>query len=212
MTEAPLFALANPPLRSFQFQPGAKPAAEGIGDLLHPHDASLMTIVMSNSATRSDRQPLPPPRSTTVTSPGTDQLVGQLFDTRALAKQIAASLSMHLSDEWRGKVYRQIDELLDATEWEVGSGLLDPRSMRTFLRFVIFAGVKAVPSLGLSPAGNIVAAWRRDTRRLTMEFLPMDRCRVAISHFSGDDPSIFTFSGPVTAARSYLLRESFNLG
>jgi hypothetical protein len=140
-----------------------------------------------------------------------DPIEARLFDARAQAKTIAASLSMHLPTDWRTKVYRQIDELLEAAEWDKDSGILDPQTMRTFLRFVIFADIKMVPSLGLSPVGNMVAAWRRDTRRLTTEFLADDMCRLAISHFTGEDPSIFTFAGKVTAARSYLQRESFSL-
>jgi len=180
-------------------------------EAFNPSDMSLAKQ-LGELGTLSERRPRPAQRPTTIPAVGTDPLVAQLFDARANAKGIAASLSMHLPTEWRTKVFRQIDELLEAAEWDKDAGLLDARTMRTFLRFVIFADIHAFPSLGLSPAGNIIAAWRRDTRRLTIEFLPADMCRLAISHFTGGNPAIFTFSGRVTEAKPYLQREAFPLG
>lgn len=183
-----------------------------------PEEESINTVdydlarVLNQLGSRSERRPRPPQRPTTLAAPDTDPIAARLFDARSKSKTVAAAVSMHLPAEWRTKVYRQIDELLHAEEWDADAAVLDPRTMRTFLRFVIFAGIKAVPSLGLAPAGNIVAAWRRDTRRLTIEFLPDDLCRLAISHVKGDDPSIFTFAGKVVAAQSYLQRENFSLG
>ena len=200
--------LFSPAQSSLKWRPGLKPAPELPSN---PQDYGLAKV-LNQLGTRSEQRPQPPQRPTTVTAPGMDPVEARLFDARALAKTIAAGLSMHLPTDWRSKVHRQIDELLEATEWDKDSGILNPRTMQTFLRFVIFADIKAVPALGLSPAGNIVAAWRRDTRRLTIEFLAGDMCRLAISHFTGDDPSIFTFAGKVTEARSYLQRESFSLG
>jgi hypothetical protein len=209
MTTIP-FALHTSEPSGLRFAPIAKPAlGQGLNGIYRDLDLAKL---LGDLGSRSVRRPLTVQRPTILPTPGSDQLQGQLFDSRANAKRIAASLSMHLAPDWRTRIYRQIDELLDADEMDDGSALLDPRSMQTFLRFVIFAGATVVPSLGLSPSGNIVAAWRRDTRRLTIEFLPNDRCRLAISHFKGDDPSIFTFSGAVTGARSYLQRETFALG
>lgn len=180
-------------------------------EAFNPSDYDLAKK-LSELGTLSERRPQPAQRPTTVPAIGTDPLVALLFDARAQAKAIAASLSMHLPTEWRVKVFHQLDELLEAAEWDKDAGLLDARTMRTFLRFVIFFDIRAFPSLGLSPAGNMIAAWRRDTRRLTMEFLPADLCRLAISHFTGNNPSIFTFSGKVTDAGAYLRREAFPLG
>jgi hypothetical protein len=205
MTNA--FVAFNSAQSLLKWHPGFKPAPDAP---FSSRDYELANV-LNQLGTRSEQRPQPPQRPTTVVSPGSDPLGARLFDARGQAKAIAASLSMHLTADWRTKVHRQIDELLEATEWDNDTGILDPRTMRTFLRFVIFADIKAVPSLGLSPAGNMVAAWRRDTRRLTIEFLPDDMCRLAISHFTGDDPSIFTFAGKVTSARSYLQRESFSL-
>ncbi len=141
-----------------------------------------------------------------------NQLEALLFDARASAKLVAASLAMHLPGEWRSKVNKQVDELLSLEDWDSTEALLQPTSMQTFLRFVIFANVRTVPSLGMSPAGFVLAAWRRDTRRLTMEFMPRDRCRLAISHFAGDDDSIVTFAGTSSKARGFLEQQQFTFG
>jgi hypothetical protein len=170
-------------------------------ELLSAQQASFVAVSSNVRGLASDSMTAPPP--------GQDALEGQLFDARGSAKQIAAGLSMHLSGEWRGSIYRQIDSLLDAAEWQIGDGLLDQDSMRTFLRFVIFADVTAVPSLGMTNAGNLLAAWRQGTRRLTMEFQAGDRCHLLISHVLGDDPSIVSFTGRVKEARGFLDRETF---
>lgn len=202
-----LLGLFSPTQSQLKWRPGLGPAPEVASS---DRDYGLANI-LNRLGTRSEQRPPAPQRPTTAAAVGVNPIEARLFDARAQAKIVASGLSMHLPTDWRAKVYRQIDELLEASEWDQDAGVLDARTMRTFLRFVIFATITAVPSLGLSPNGNIVGAWRRDTRRLTIEFLPDDMCRLAISHFTGDDPSIFTFVGKVTAARSYLQRESFPL-
>ena len=153
-----------------------------------------------------------PTRAQTVAAPDANAIEAKLFDARANAKMVAAQVSMHLSPSWRSKIYRQVDELLEAAEWEETDGVLDAASMKTFLRFVIYAEITSVPSLGMAPTGHILAAWHADSRRLTIEFQPNDRCRVAISHTSGDDTSIITFVGSTVPARSFLERMEFPLG
>lgn len=151
-------------------------------------------------------------RQRTTATLDANQLEARLFDARASAKLVAASLAMHLPGEWRSKVNKQVDELLSLEDWDSTEALLQPTSMQTFLRFVIFANVRTVPSLGMSPAGFVLAAWRRDTRRLTIEFMPGDRCRLAISHFNGDDDSIVTFAGTSSKARIFLEHQQFPFG
>ena len=198
------------PLQPLQLDWSASSKA-ALLDFFNAKDYDLAKT-LGELGTRSEFRQRRQARPLSVPATGSDPLAAMLFDARASAKSIAASLSMHLPTDWRLKVYRQIDELLEAAEWDKDAGLLDARTMRTFLRFVIFANVSAVPALGLSGVGNMVAAWRRDTRRLTMEFLPDDLCRLAISHFTGGDPSIFTFYGKVATARDYLKREFPSLG
>ena len=154
----------------------------------------------------------PLPALANIAVPGSNGLEAQLFDARVTAKSIAAGLSMHLSTNWRAVVYRQLDELLAVEGWDHDDRILAEASMRTFLRFVIYADATALPSLSLSPAGCIVASWRHGTRRLTMEYLGGDHCFAAISHIAGDDPSIVTFTGRATEARSFLSTVAFPLG
>jgi hypothetical protein len=150
--------------------------------------------------------------SKTIADPEGNNVAARLFNVRANAKMVAAQVSMHLKPEWRAKIYRQIDRLLDVEQWDEGDGLLDVASMKSFLRFIIYANATAVPSLGMAPTGAILAAWRADTRRLTIEFRGNDSCRLAISHFTGDDTSIITFSGSTVQARSFLDCVDFPLG
>lgn len=153
-----------------------------------------------------------PVQMKTIADPEGSSVAARLFNVRANAKMVAAQVSMHLRPEWRAKIYRQIDRLLDAEQWDEGDGLLDVASMKSFLRFIIYANATAVPSLGMAPTGAILAAWRADTRRLTIEFRGNDNCRLAISHFTGDDTSIITFTGSTVQARSFLDRVGFPLG
>jgi hypothetical protein len=152
------------------------------------------------------------PISTTVASPEANTTETRLFDARANAKMVAAQVSMHLNPEWRNKIYQQVDRLLDTEQWEEGDGLLDPAAMKTFLRFIIYANITTVPSLGMGPTGHVLAAWRVDTRRLTIEFQPSDCCRLALSHVIGEDTSIITFTGSIVQARAFLEQLGLALG
>jgi hypothetical protein len=158
------------------------------------------------------RAPKPVQIPKTIPAPEANAVATRLFDARANAKMVAAQVSMHLTPEWRAKIYRQVDRLLDVEQWEEGDGLLDAASMKTFLRFVIYASVSTVPSLGMAPTGHVLGAWRADTRRLTIEFQENDRCHLAISHFTGDDTSIITFTGSTVQACTFLEHVGFPLG
>src|SRR3569833_3455064 len=41
----------------------------------------------------------------------------QLFDARAEAKIVTSRVAMRIGDEWRRRLYRQLDSLLDVEEW-----------------------------------------------------------------------------------------------
>lgn len=203
------FAPAN-----IRFEPGKKPG----GALASWADYRPLPGITEGSraesiiAMRSSIDARPATSFHTMAAPDANQLEAQLFDARANAKLAVSSLAMHLDNDWRAKINKQVDALLSVEDWDSSEALLQPTSMRTFLRFVIFADVKQVPSLGMSPAGFILGAWRKDTRRLTIEFMPGDRCRLAISHFAGDDDSIVTFAGASTSARGFIDQQNFSLG
>jgi hypothetical protein len=135
----------------------------------------------------------------------------RLFDARANAKLVAARLSMHLPGDWRLKVHKRLDELLDVADWDVDDSLLDPNSMQSFLRFVIYAEVTTVPAIGMSPTGNLVAVWRHPNQRATIEFQPGDRCLALLTETADDEKSIMTFVGTASKAKEFLQREQFAL-
>lgn len=164
---------------------------------------------VARAATSSHSQGVQRTVLSTMATPRADLLEARLFEAKAHAKTIAASLSMHLSGDWRKKIYTQLDELLDISEWQVEDRPLNRDSVRTFLRFVIYAGVTSVPSLGLSNSGNLIAGWHQEKQKLTMEFLAQDKCRVVVADKGGTDPSIITFNGVVAKAREFLIREQF---
>jgi hypothetical protein len=191
-----------------RFEPGKAPG----GAVASWEFYKSKTAWAATTDTSPKAKPPPTMMRETVAAPEFNQIVGQLFDARANAKLVVSSLAMHLPSEWRAKINKQLDRLLDVEEWEDGDHMLLPSSMQSFLRFVIYADAKAVPSLGMSPLGFVLAAWRTDTRRLTIEFQPRDRCRAVISHLAGDDQSIVTFTGLVSAARTFVMSQEFSLG
>lgn len=144
--------------------------------------------------------------------PDTNRLEAELINARMMAMTIMSRFSMHLSAHWRAKIFSRLDELLDPKEWGDDDGFLDALSLRTFLRFLLHSKAKTLPSLGLSNKGNIIAAWRSDSRRATIEFLRNDRCLIVLSVIEGDDPTILSFSGLVSEAPSLVAREHFSLG
>lgn len=124
-------------------------------------------------------------RPTTAASPylqAPADLEGQLFDSLSRSARLASMLSMHLPDEWRVAVFNQLRSLLSLDTWDDDANLLDEASTRTFLRFVIFAGIRRVPSLGISNRRLLTATWTWNSRKLFMEYGSNDRCRSVFSY------------------------------
>ena len=130
-------------------------------------------------------------------SPGSDlwkssarhrQLPEQIFDALANVKIMTLQVAMHLDSEWRRKLFRQLDSLHDIAEWESGDEPVQRASFSTFLKAMLNINPKRRPGLGLSQAGNLVAAWTTDRDRLTIEFLPQDSVRWVLSrHVEHDE-------------------------
>lgn len=108
-------------------------------------------------------------------------LSSSAFDRLISLKSATAEVAMHLTQAWRSGLFAQLDQLLDAEEWDVSDQLPSPASFRTFLRLITYLPIKKRPSLGATSAGNILAAWIRDRDRLTMEFQPDDHIRWSLS-------------------------------
>lgn len=108
-------------------------------------------------------------------------LAEQLYDALANAKVLTSQVAMHLSQDWRDRLFHQLDDLLDADDWHDEDKPVENTSFTTFLRTIIHGGVKRRPGLGVSHRGNLIAAWTRGKDRLTMEFFPSDMVRWVLS-------------------------------
>lgn len=106
----------------------------------------------------------------------------RIFEALAAAKISTASVAMHLSTEWRQKLFRQLDSVHDIDEFDKDDSPVLPSSFRTFLRTTLLINPRRMPGLGLSSGGNMVAAWTKDSDRLTIEFFPGDRLIWTLSY------------------------------
>lgn len=111
----------------------------------------------------------------------------RIYDRRAALKIKTAEIAMHLDEAWRAGLFKSLDRLLDAEEWDLSDELPSDASYRTFLRMIIFLGKIRRPSLGATSDGNIIAGWMHERDRLVMECLPNDMVRWSLTKF-GDFP------------------------
>jgi hypothetical protein len=125
-------------------------------------------------------------------------LVAKLFDAVAAAKIITSQVAMHLDDEQRRRLFRQLDSLHDAEEWEHGDVPLQQASYSSFLKAMITINPQRRPGLGLSGNGHLVAAWTTGPDRLTIEFLPKDRVRWVLSMHSAEGIERYAGDSPVS--------------
>ncbi|MCQ8118985.1 hypothetical protein [Methylomonas rosea] len=110
----------------------------------------------------------------------------KLYDVRALCKIRTASVAMYLTSEWRSRFFSQLDNLLDAENWEEEDTPIIEASFNTFLRMIMLMWPVRRPGLGATSEGNIIAAWTVDRDRLTIECLPGDKVRWVVSwHVEG---------------------------
>ena len=118
----------------------------------------------------------------------------KLFDATAGVKVLTSQVARYLDSQLRSKLFKQIDLLHDVEEWEQGDEPLQRESFATFLMAICELKPKKGPGLGLTPSGQLVAAWTAGTSRLTIEFLGNSRVKWVISrmidgeveHYVGD--------------------------
>jgi hypothetical protein len=134
---------------------------------MRPASPALAVVqpIPAGSLRSSEAATLPPPPSLEV----------QLFDNGAELKVSFSQIAMHLTTEWRTAIFEQLDFLLKPEDWQEDSALIEVATFLTILRFLIFAAPNRVPSLGVSPNGNVLAAWLKGDERITVQFLPDDR-------------------------------------
>lgn len=110
----------------------------------------------------------------------------RIFDATAGVKILTSRVAMHLDREWRDKLFRQLDSLHDPEEWELGNAPIQQASFATFLKAIVGLRPQKRPGLGLSHAGHLIAAWTKESERLTIEFLGNDRVRWVIGRRDAD--------------------------
>ena len=69
---------------------------------------------------------------------------------------------------------------------------------------------KIYPGLGVSPKGNLVAAWTSEHRTLTIEFMSSDKIQWIVSQKDHDD--VERVAGKTSIERFFECLESFNVG
>jgi len=121
----------------------------------------------------------------------------RLFDALAAAKVLTSRVAMHLTLGWRDKLFQQLDSLHDPAEWEEGDLPVHQASFMTFLKAMLTIKPARRPGLGLSHAGNLIAAWTTGRDRLTIEFMPHDRVRWVLSLHYDDGPVRYAGDAPV---------------
>lgn len=157
-------------------------------------------------------QALRNPPSCASIRPGTGQqgsdkpLPERLFEALAAAKILTSQIAMHLDAAWRARLFDQLDSLHDPEEWGIGDLPVRQASFSTFLKALLLIGPERGPGLGLSVAGNIVAAWTTGKDRLTIEFLPDDRIRWVLSVHHDDGTARYAGDTPVSCLKEDLAR------
>lgn len=134
----------------------------------------------------------PSPASLTGTPVEGQPLEARVFEALAAAKILTSHVAMHLEQEFRNKLFRQLDSLHDTDEWEDGDEPINRPSFQTFLKAILTIKPERGPGLGLSHTGNVIAAWTTGRDRLTIEFLPNDRVSWVLARYNDtDEPARF---------------------
>lgn len=94
---------------------------------------------------------------------------------------------MHLPKEWRDALFKQLDSLLDADEWDSRDVPPMAQSQMTFIRLLLALKPKRRPGLGATQDGNLIAAWTVGAERLTIECLSNDHVMWSLSRARGEE-------------------------
>jgi hypothetical protein len=110
----------------------------------------------------------------------------QLYDAKAFCKIETSKVAMYFPDAWRTGFFSQLDNLMDADNWEEDEKPVTKESFSTLLRMLTLIKPDRRPGLGTTSSGNIIAAWTNEKDRLTIECLSKDRVRWVLSHIIDD--------------------------
>lgn len=161
-------------------------------------DASDMELRRRLESLRNAPSPAAISLATSSASEQKVELSESLFDATAKAKILTSQVAMHLSVDWRSKLFKQLDSLHDIDEWDPDDKPLQQESYKTFLKAICQLKPGTRPGLGLSNSGYLIAAWTSKKNRLTIEFMPGSRVRWVISRFSEDGLEQFAGNTSVT--------------
>jgi hypothetical protein len=160
---------------------------------------SLQTREIARRIQALQNQPSLGSPSADTPHPSTEKpLHENLFDALAAVKVLTSQVAMHLNSDWRAKLFHQLDSLHDPAEWEEGDLPVQQASFATFLKAMLTINPARHPGLGLSHAGNLVAAWTTGKDRLTIEFMLHDRVRWVLSLHYEDGLVRYAGDAPVT--------------
>lgn len=107
----------------------------------------------------------------------------RLFDTTAELKILTSQVAMHMENEWRQRLFGQLDRLHAPDEWDDDDIPVERSSFSTFLKAIFDLRPAIRPGLGLSNNGSLIAAWTAGNNRLTLQFMPNDRVKWVISRY-----------------------------
>jgi hypothetical protein len=105
----------------------------------------------------------------------------KLKNKLAALKRLLSSIAMYLEGDWRLRLLKTLDALLDPEDWNSESTLPSEQSFSTFLRMIIYLHPTRRPGLGLSLKGHFLAAWSHEGARIVIECLAQDEVRWVLS-------------------------------
>lgn len=133
-----------------------------------------------------------------------------MFDAKANIKILTSQVAMYIENKWRNNIFNQIDVLHDIDNWDEDLLPASRQSTITFLKTIVEVRPKIYPGLGISPKGNLVAAWTSTGRNLTVEFMPNDKIQWIVSQQQKGD--IERVVGKTSIERFFQCLEPFNVG
>ncbi len=133
-----------------------------------------------------------------------------MFDAKANVKLLTSQVAMYIEDKWRNNIFNQIDVLHDLENWDEDLPPAGRESIITFLKTIVEMKPKTYPGLGVSPKGNLVAAWTSDSRKLTVEFMANDKIQWIVSQKESDD--VERVAGKTSISRFFECLKPFNVG
>ncbi len=128
----------------------------------------------------------------------------KLYESRAAFKVYASQVSMHLGRDWLAKLFAQIDSTLDVEEWDPRDPPPQLTTAQTFIRMLLILKVNRKPGMGVSNAGNFVAAWTDGNDRLTVECFADDRVRWVLSRKIGAEVERAAGEGKIDRLKDFL--------